>query len=188
MGIAAQLFTLAGVAIGALAAFVSSALSERARYRRELANGWRERRFDCYATYVNDVKHMSVIARRMVASQGLDLTATEPLSTLEGAPLLTEAETRRTISMEKVRLLADGSTASAAHALNKAVWRLEWVARGRVADVTAQDWDSAMHIFIAAMNAFHAQARRELGVPGEHVPRVPGAPPRPDSWIAAPEH
>jgi hypothetical protein len=187
MGIADQVFTLGGVAIGALAAFASSTLSERARYRRQLADGWRERKFDCYAAYLDDVKHMSVIARRMAASRNLEATATEPLGAVKGAALLTEAETRRTSSMEKVRLLSDGATASAAHTLNKAVWRLEWIARGRVPDATVEDWTAAVQSFLEAMNAFHVEARRELDVPGNTVPR-PLDPHRPDHWVAEYEH
>ena len=183
MGIAAQVFTLVGVAIGALAAFVSSTLSERARYRRQLADGWRERKFDCYAIYLDDVKHMSVIARRIAASRDLELTATESLGSSEGAALLTEAETRRTRSMERVRLLSDAATASAAQALNEAVWRLEWIARGRVPDATADDWAGAVRSFLAAMNAFHVEARRELDVPGHDIPR-PLVPHRPDHWVS----
>lgn len=38
--VAAQLLTLAGVALGAIASYLVSSLNERARHRREVAHGW----------------------------------------------------------------------------------------------------------------------------------------------------
>jgi hypothetical protein len=82
MAIAAQIFTLAGVALGAMASFVTTSLNERSRTRREQALRWRDRRIDAYSTYVNDIKDMSAVARRVGASRGLagrlsDLSAEE---------------------------------------------------------------------------------------------------------------
>ena len=170
MDVEVQLFTLAGVALGALATFVTGALSERARHRREFDDRWRERRLDCYAAYANDVKRLSVVARRMAAAQGLDDRA-EPLAAEDGIPILTDAENQRTLAMEMLRLLADAQTAEAAHELNQAVWHLTGMARGRRGTATAEQWAAAMDTYIDAMNAFHAQARREIGVPGEHAAR-----------------
>jgi hypothetical protein len=49
--VVAQLFTLAGVALGALASYLVSSVNERARHRREVAKGWEERKFECLANY-----------------------------------------------------------------------------------------------------------------------------------------
>jgi hypothetical protein len=173
MTVAAQFFTLAGVALGALGSYLVGALGERTRHQRELAMGWEGRKFDSFVTYINDVKAMSVIARRMAVTLGLDDTAPDALDREEGARLLTDAETRRTVSMEMLRLLADVETISAAQRLNETVWWLEWVARGRKSNVTAEEWREATDRFMAAFDAFHGCARRELGVPGLPQARSP---------------
>ena len=180
MAIEAQVFTLAGVALGALTSYMVSFLGERTRSQRETAKRWEERKFDSFCAYINDVKAMSVIARRITASLGIHDLSPDELSQDEGLPLLTEAENSRTASMEQLRLLADAETISAGHRLNQAVWRLEWFAGGRIADASPERWQQAMRAFIEAFDAFHLCARRELGVPGRQLVRTPEPPPRPD--------
>lgn len=165
--IAAQLFTLAGVALGALSSYVISFRGERVRHRRELAKGWDERKFDCFVVYVNDVKEMGVLARRIAASQGLHVRAPDELDPEIGLPRLADAEGRRSISMERMRLLSDVDTIAAASHLNNAAWRLEWLVRGKIDGADADDWAAAQHAFEAALDEFHRCARRELGVPGQ---------------------
>jgi hypothetical protein len=170
----AQLLTLAGVALGALCSYASGAVNERLKFKREIGRQWSERRFECFAAYAAEVKTMSTLARRMAAARGLHTLAPDALSVEAGAPLLTEAEVRRSISMESLRLLADADTVAAAHRLNEAVWRLEWIAKGTVPDGTPSRWDQAMSRYLSAFDDFHRAARRELGVPGTDVPRIPG--------------
>jgi hypothetical protein len=43
---AAQIYTLVGVAVGAIASYSVSALNERERYRSELRRGWAEKRLE----------------------------------------------------------------------------------------------------------------------------------------------
>lgn len=167
-----QLFTLLGVVVGAVASYLVNALGERARFRRDLARNWQERRFDCFASYINEVKSLSIIARRMAPALGLPSgTSLDPLNAQDGARLLTETETHRALSMEKLRLLADANTAAAAHTLNEAVWRLDGMARGLITDLTLDQWNNAVAGFFRAFDEFHTNARRELGVPGRHTSR-----------------
>jgi hypothetical protein len=49
MSISPQLFTLAGVALGAIASCLVSALTEHARHQRDLSGRWEQRKFDTYA-------------------------------------------------------------------------------------------------------------------------------------------
>jgi hypothetical protein len=112
MGIAAQIFTLTGVVLGATASFITTSLNERFRTRRDQAVRWRDRRIDAYSAYVNDIKHMSAVARRVAASRGLAGRPSD-LPVEEGVRLLVEAEMRRSLSSEVVTLIAGRETVEA---------------------------------------------------------------------------
>ena len=167
----AQVFTLIGVALGALASYLATSASERARDRREVAKGWEQRKFDCYAEFLHEAKLMCVLARRMAASLGLTERSGDRLAPEEGAPLLTEAEVRRAVAMEKLRLLADANTTAAVARINEVVWRMEWIARGLI-DASPEQWRETDEASALAFDEFHRCARRELGAPGLLVPRA----------------
>ena len=179
--VATQVFTLAGVALGALASFLAATVSERARHRREIAQAWEGRKYDCYAEYVHEVKAMSVVARRMAAAAGLTERSGDRLDLHAGASLLTDAEVRRSIASEKLRLLSDVQTITAAERLGEAAWQLEWLARGKIPDASPGQWSKADEAFARAFDAFHQCARRELGVPGRSLPRQLISPPGQES-------
>lgn len=172
MAIAAQIFTLAGVALGAMASFITTSLNERSRTRREQALRWRDRRIDAYSTYVNDIKHMSAVARRVGASRGLAGRPSD-LSAEEGARLLVEAEMRRSLSSEVVTLIGGRETVEALRLLNRTVWDLEFAARGLGDDNGPEAWDRTRQHFTDALDAFHRCVRRELEVPGDYLARDP---------------
>ena len=167
----AQLFTLAGVTLGAISSYLVGSLSERTRYRRNLSRQWVEREIESYARYLSDLKDMSTLARRVTASVGLDDHAL-PLPRDQGLPLLAEAEIRRGQSSEVLTLVAGPETLEAHRALNLAVWRLEWFARGPSGDLDRGGWQKARREYENAVDTFHASARHELGVPGEYVSRT----------------
>src|SRR6516225_1762855 len=98
MSISPQLFTLAGVALGAIASYLVSALTEHARHQRDLSGRWEQRKFDTYAAYVSDVKQQGTRANQISASRGLNTRVTSPLSPEEGLGLLAEAALRRSLS------------------------------------------------------------------------------------------
>lgn len=123
---------------------------------------------------------MVAAANRIAASLGLHNRTTLPLSQEEGLPILAELTTRRTASSERARLLGGEETVTALRNLNDAAWGLEMIARGVVTDVNAQMWEEAMHTYLGALNAFHHNARHELGVPGRALDRpVASAPAMP---------
>ena len=132
--VAAQLFTLAGVALGAVASYLVGSLNERARHQREVAKGWEERKYESFVAFTEDIKMMSHICRRMAAALGLHdrMPKADELGIEEGSPLVAEADQRRTVSLERLRLLSDSATISAAYQLNEAVWALEWIVQGRI--------------------------------------------------------
>jgi hypothetical protein len=171
------LIALAGVVVGGVLSYVFAFLGETRRERWALAREWRERRLQAYSSYVAEVKHMRDIAQRIAADVGLDETA-PPLSRDAGADLLTEANMSRSRAFETVSLLADKELIEAARALNRAIWRLEWFARGRLDDSDADGWHNAVHGYHQAIDVFHRHARRELGIAGEYSPREAEGSPR----------
>ena len=154
---------MAGVALGALASYLATALTQRARSQRDLASRW-EGRFDTYASYVSDVKQQGILANRISASLGLHTRVTCPLEPAEGLELLAEAASRRSLSSERAALLAGKDTLEAIRVLNDAVWLLECYARGAVQNADTPTWETAFEAYHQALDAFHRSARAELGI------------------------
>ncbi len=173
----AQLFTLMGVAVGAIASFAASTLSERMRYRREVSKQWTDRRLESYARYIEDIKYMWVLSRRIAASVGLEDQA-PALPRQDGLPLLAEAETRRSYSAEIVTLMSNMETVEALRQVNERIWRLERFARGLLGDEDREDWMRSSREFHAALDNFHECIRRDLGIPGELARRGFPVPPQ----------
>jgi hypothetical protein len=171
VAVPAQIFTLSGVALGALLSFLITAVNERSRYRRDVATRLLERKFDAYAEYLGDVRQLVAAANRIAASLGLHDRTTLPLSQEDGLPILAELGTRRAASSERAKLLASEETVKALHDLNAAAWDLEMIARGVMADVSAETWEEGMQAYLGALNSFHRNARHELGVPGHALDR-----------------
>lgn len=167
---AAQIYTLIGVVVGALASYSVSALNERARYQRELRRGWAEKRLEIYGDFLGSIKEFTAIARMLAAEGGLPDRMT-PISREEGLALLQRAELRRGECMEKLSLLADTETLLAARVLNRTSWQLQGFATGKLgSDNTA--WEDAIRAYNEAINAFHQSARREMQVPGIYALRT----------------
>lgn len=177
MAVNDQFFTLAGVAVGVVSSYLVSTLTERTRHRWEVASDWRGKKLEAYARYVSDVKHVATLAQRIAAGVGLD-DRPQALTRKDGLPLLASAETTRSVSTEMVALLGSEETISALSDLNRAVWRLEWFARG-LRDENREGWEEDMRAYKQAINVFHECARRDLDVPGAYLPREPGPSPRP---------
>jgi hypothetical protein len=164
------LLALAGVVVGAVLAL----LGERRRERCALGREWRERRLRAYAAYVADIRRLRSIAQRIAVDVGLDDQAL-PLSR-DDMDLLAEANMARGNSFETLALMANRDVAEAARELNRAVWRLEWFARGLLDDTDIEGWHIALRDYFHAVNLFHEHARHELGLmeelrEGESSPR-----------------
>jgi|SRR5580704_2048248 hypothetical protein len=166
-----QLITLLAVLVGAASSYLASSAMERTRYRRDLSERWTERKLDAYITYLSDVKEMRVIARRILHDTGLDPNLPIPLTREEGLPLLAEAEAHRSVSAERVLLVGNEEVISALRALNQAVWKIEWFARGLIDNADADAWRQASSEYASAINSFQECARRDVHVPGSYVPR-----------------
>jgi hypothetical protein len=73
-----QLLTLLGVALGAVASFVSTRLVDRSRWQREERFRWDSKRLESYSEFSAAIMRFINIAQRMAAGVGLP-TAVEPL-------------------------------------------------------------------------------------------------------------
>jgi hypothetical protein len=86
-----QLITLLGVALGALASFVSTRLVDRSRWQREEKLRWDTKRLECYSEFSAAIMQFINIEDRMSAGLGLP-AAVEPLNAAPGLPALATAE------------------------------------------------------------------------------------------------
>lgn len=165
-----QIITLLGVLLGATSSYLATSAMDRARSRRDRDERWIGRKIDAYINYLDNVKEMRVIARRMLRDTGLDVSLPIALTKEEGLPLLAEAEAHRSISAERVLLVGSEDVIGALRALNQAIWKIEWFARGLIENADADVWLQASGEYHAAINSFQECARRDLRVPGIYVP------------------
>ena len=170
MNFGSQIVTIAAVVIGALTSYIVTALSDRARYRRELTRQWMDRKLENYIRYASDVKNLAIVVRQITALHGLHESA-PGIDENKALALLDEAEVRRSTSYEAVRILGDAGTIRTTQELNEAAHVLEKIARGRI-DADSVVWEQSWQSYMEATNAFHQSLRRELGVPGQFLPRT----------------
>lgn len=111
-----QVPVLLGVIIGVLGSYLTTAATERARWKRTLDSRWDDRRVEAYALYAQSVKRMIKVAGRIAA--GRDLGGDdEPLApTQENLELLADAEAERGRQWETVLLLGHPQTVGLAEA------------------------------------------------------------------------
>ena len=127
MSIVQQLPALIGVAVGALASYLASSATERARWRREQSSRWDDRRAQAYAEYGYAVKNVYVQCQRLVEvrAKGGDSQAAmgEALAELD------RLNAERTAKWEPVLLLGNPATIAAV-AIQQASACYSWL-RGR---------------------------------------------------------
>jgi hypothetical protein len=181
--VAAQIFTLIGVVIGALASYLASSFNERARYRRELRRGWADKRLEVYGDFIASIKEFTAVTRMMAVEAGLP-DRMPPIAREEGQALLQQAELRRGGHMERLSLIADTDTLLAARALNRASWQLEGLVVGTIPNSDGSSWDDGIRFYNEAINNFHQCARREMQVPGAYPDRTREPSPRADAFLA----
>jgi hypothetical protein len=108
-----QLLTLLGVAVGAIASFVSTHLIERSRWQREEAIRWDTKRLECYGEFAASTNRFIQIAMRVAGGLGLPSTG-QPLDSITGLPILAAAEEEMGIKWEQILMLASPDTITAA--------------------------------------------------------------------------
>lgn len=178
MSASIQISALAGVIVGAGASYMTTMLTEHARWRRQQDVRWDERRLIAYADYISAIKDIVAVAQKMAAQRGLsdDRNITvEP--TVEDLERLHEAEVRRMALIETVRLLTDTDTITATRQLNHCIWHLTTLARGLMPG-DRQAWEAAFEEYRQARDEYHRCARATLGISGVAISRDQTWPPR----------
>ncbi|MFJ3188558.1 hypothetical protein [Streptomyces halstedii] len=151
---ATQIFTLVGVLIGALTSYFATTVAERAKFRREMATRWDERKLDTYIEYLTCVKQIQRAAMAAGRAREQDMDASEALAAME------ENENRRSILFETFVLLSNEKAATAAHTVNQRTWELLRTAR-TPSSGTAELRPIPL---VEALNVLHEAARSDLTI------------------------
>lgn len=164
-----QLTVLAGVVIGALASYLATSTTERARWRRQQAARWDDKRAEVYTEYGYAVKNVYMACLRIAESRGLDIRM-HPMhagQTLEDLDLLA---TERTAKWESVLLLGNPETIRAARIWHRNIWHMQLVAHG--SSIAEETWSALLAEVDDARARFYEAARRDLGITSGQVPRA----------------
>jgi hypothetical protein len=164
MDLATQALTIVGVLLGALTTYATGFLVERSKDRRSLVARWDERKLETYVAYVGCVR--DVIYASVLVYEAREGVRAIDRSQEELMLALTDAERSRALIFEQLVMLGGPNVVDAAHELNRAVAAIDWRARGLV-DATIQEWQELHVRAFQLINAFHAQARADLGVIGQ---------------------
>ncbi|QKW30612.1 hypothetical protein HUT11_34230 [Streptomyces seoulensis] len=171
-----QLPALIGVVIGALGSYLAVVRSDRARFRRERAARWEERRLAVYTEYARTLKKSVTLAYRVASHLGND-PHPHPLALAEAEPLLTEAALARDPSGEALLMLGSPQVVETARAWVVVAMEMERFLREgrREPDV----WQGLLARQRAARDGYYAAVREDLTLPPGHPARwpLPGARP-----------
>ncbi|WP_192583263.1 hypothetical protein [Streptomyces albicerus] len=173
VGFAEQLVTVGAVLAGAAGSYLTTRLTERDRFERDLRVRWDAHRLDSYVAYVAAVKRVYRCTQQVFTPQWDD---SDPATRDALLAEMRAAEGDRSHAFEQVMLLGDAATVQAAHDLNDRLWRVERPARG-VEEITEEMWHERAGEWLIALNNFHTHARQSLGIAGESARRdvVPSA-------------
>jgi hypothetical protein len=161
---AVQLLTLLGVAVGALASFISTRLLDRSRWQREEALRWDTRRLECYSEFGSDLRRFIAIAHRIAAGLGFPSNA-QPLDSASGLAALADAEDEVSVKEERLLMFGSPAVVEAAQEWRRAAWHLEWFARGRRNDLV--EYTQANQERREAQSRFYSVVRADLGIVSE---------------------
>ena len=166
-----QLLILAGVIIGALASYFTTAATESARWKRTLDSRWDDRRVEAYASYAQAVKEVTRLAAGFAGGRGIAVRF-DPLSpTEENLDKLASASANRAAAWETVLLLGHRDAVIAARKWHESVWHLDWVGRLQE-NATSEDYKTARAAVNRAREEFYKSARLDLRVKGGPLPNV----------------
>jgi hypothetical protein len=177
-----QLPALIGVVIGASASYLAGAATERARWRREQATRWDEKRAQAYADYGYAIKNVYVQCRRIADNhRGLgggyrgpggnyrgQGARSKSFNYAEAISELGQLTDERTAKWESVLLLGSPETITAARTWHRRAWHVELFARGERTD--AAEWKALLKQFVVDRERFYAAARSDLGIESGDVP------------------
>ncbi|MEU3841366.1 hypothetical protein AB0E88_15210 [Streptomyces sp. NPDC028635] len=170
-----QLPALLGVVIGAVGSYLAVARADRARFRRERAARWEERRLAVYSDWARAVKQSVTLTYRVAAHFGND-PHPHPLTPAEAEPLLAEAALARDPSGEALLMLGSTGVVEKARAWVVVTLDMENFVRAGTRDPGA--WQILLDRQRAGREEFYAAVREDLALPPGHSARwaLPGTP------------
>ncbi|MFE0802163.1 hypothetical protein [Streptomyces sp. NPDC058812] len=165
-----QLPALIGVVIGALGSYLAVVRSDRARFSRETAARWEERRLAVYADYARTLKASVTLTYRVAAHLGND-PHPHPLSPEEAAPAQAEATLARDPAGEALLLLGSRDVVEKARAWVVTVLEMERFLREGTRDPDA--WQTLLERQRAGREGYYTAVREDLALPPGHAARWP---------------
>lgn len=160
-----QLPALIGVVVGALGSYLAIMRADQARFRREQAARWEERRLTTYANYARSLKQSVTLTYRIAAHLGND-PHPHPLSPEEAAPHLADATDARDPAGEALLMLGTPEVLERAREWVVAVMDMGRFLRDRTHDPEA--WSAMLERQRAARERYYAAVRRDLALPPGH--------------------
>ncbi|MGW6909933.1 MULTISPECIES: hypothetical protein [unclassified Streptomyces] len=165
-----QLPALIGVVIGALGSYVVVVRGDQARFRREQAARWEERRLAVYGDYARSVKKAVTVAYRVAAERRIG-THPHPLTLDAAQPLLAEANDERDPSGEALIMLGSVAVVEKARAWVTTAMEMERFLRDGGRDREA--WQALLERQRAGREGYYTAVREDLGLPPGHSARWP---------------
>ncbi|MFF5029937.1 hypothetical protein ACWCPJ_36320 [Streptomyces collinus] len=171
-----QLPALIGVVIGALGSYLASTRGDHARFRREQAARWEERRLEAYTTYARSLKKSVTLAYRIAAHLGND-PHPHPLAPEEAAPQLADAADARDPAGEALLMLGSPEVVEKAREWVVVVMDMEAFLRDRTH--SPETWSNMLMRQRSARDGYYAAVRRDLTLPPGHSADWQLVPPQP---------
>ncbi|MEU0970282.1 hypothetical protein ABZ357_34510 [Streptomyces sp. NPDC005917] len=168
-----QLPALIGVVIGALGSYLAVVRGDRARFRRERAARWEERRLAVYSDYAQALKKSVNLTYRLAAHLGND-PHPHPLSPDEAEPLLAAASDGRDPAGEALIMLGSREVVEGAREWVTTVMDMERFMRAGTVDADA--WQDLLERQRACRERYYTAAREDLALPAGHPALWPTRP------------
>ncbi|UQT56074.1 hypothetical protein M4V62_13745 [Streptomyces durmitorensis] len=169
-----QLPALIGVIVGALGSYLAITRGDRARFQREQAARWDERRLAVYGDYARVVKQAVTLTYRVAAHLGND-PHPHPLTPEEAAPHLAEASIARDPAGEALLMLGTPDVVDKARVWVLTVVEMERFLRAGTHDPDA--WSALLDRQRTTREGYYQAVRRDLALPPGHSGRWRMPPP-----------
>ncbi|MFG3252732.1 hypothetical protein [Streptomyces sp. NPDC048172] len=163
-----QLPALTGVVIGALGSYLAVMRGDRARFRREQAARWEERRLTAYSDFARSLKVSVSVMFRAAAHLGNDANP-HPLPPDEAAPRLSDAAESRDLAWEALLLLGAPEVVETARGWAGTVAGMERFVRDGTRDPAA--WTALLAEQRAARERYYTAARHDVALAPGHPGR-----------------
>ncbi|WP_037676581.1 hypothetical protein [Streptomyces griseus] len=170
-----QLPALLGVVIGALGSYLAVVRSDRARFRRERAAHWEERRLAVYGDYARAVKKSVVLMYRVASGLGRD-PHPHPLTPEEAAPVMAAAADAVDSHWESLLLLGSARVVERARAWIVVLREMERFLNSGSRD--GGTWEALLERQRAGREGYYGAVREDLALP--HGPEALGPLPAAD--------